>query len=57
MEEVHTMDYIAIIIDAVVAFAKSFDINGVVSAFSGINWNGIKDAVVSVVEALENVIG
>lgn len=57
MEEVHIMDYIAIIIDAIMAFAKSFDINSVVGAYAGINFNGIKEAAVSIFEALEKVIG
>ncbi len=46
------MDYVTIVIDAIVAFAKNFDINAVVSAFGGINWNGVKEAVVAVVEAV-----
>ena len=57
MEEVHIMDYISIIIDAIMAFAKSFDINSVVGAYAGINFNGIKEAAVSIFEALEKVIG
>ena len=55
-EEVHTMDYITIIVDAIVAFAKNFNINDVVSAFGNINWNGVKDAVLTVVEAIEKVL-
>lgn len=50
------MDYITIIVDAIVAFAKNFNINDVVSAFGNINWNGVKDAVLTVVEAIEKVL-
>ena len=51
------MDYITIIVDAIVAFVKNFSINDVVSAYGNIDWNGVKDAIVSVVEALQKVIG
>ncbi len=50
------MDYITIIVDAIVAFAKNFSINEVVSAFAGINWNGVKDAIITIVEAIEKVL-
>lgn len=50
------MDYITIIVDAIVAFFKNFSINEVVSAFSGINFNGIKDAILTVVEAIQKVL-
>lgn len=49
------MDYISIIIDAITSFAKSFDINSVAGAYAGINWNGIKEAALSIFEALEKV--
>lgn len=55
-EEVHIMDYITIIVDAIVAFAKNFSINDVVSAFGNINWNGVKDAILTVVEAIQKVL-
>ncbi|MBQ8026764.1 MAG: hypothetical protein IJ261_01450 [Clostridia bacterium] len=51
------MDYIAIIVDAVVTFVKNFDINSIVAAYGDIDWNGIKDAVISVVESLVSAIG
>ncbi len=57
MEEVHIMDYISIIVDAVLSFVKVFDINSVAGAYAGINWNGIKEAAVSIFEALEKVFG
>lgn len=50
------MDYITIIVDAIVAFAKNFSINDVVSAWGGIDWNGVKDAVLTVVEAIQKVL-
>lgn len=50
------MDYITIIVDAIVAFAKNFSINEVVSAFAGINFNGIKEAVLTIVEAIQKVL-
>lgn len=50
------MDYITIIVDAIVAFAKNFSINDVVSAYGGIDWNGVKDAVLTVVEAIQKVL-
>ncbi len=49
------MDYVTIIVDAIVAFVKEFDINAVVTAFGKIDWNGVKDAVVSVFDALEKL--
>lgn len=55
MEEVRIMDYISIIIDALTSFAKVFDINSVATAYAGINWNGIKEAALSIFEALEKV--
>lgn len=55
MEEVRIMDYISIIIDAITSFAKSFDINSVAGAYAGINWNGIKEAALSIFEALEKI--
>jgi len=54
-EEVRIMDYISIIIDALVSFANSFDINGVASAYAGINWNGIKEAAISIFEMFEKI--
>ncbi|MBQ7100950.1 MAG: hypothetical protein IKK49_08310 [Clostridia bacterium] len=50
------MDYITIIVDAIVAFAKNFSINEVATAFAGINWNGVKDAVITIVEAIQKVL-
>ncbi len=50
------MDYVTIVIDAIVAFAKNFNINEVVSAFGGINWNGVKDAIITVVEAIKGLL-
>lgn len=49
------MDYISIIIDALVSFANSFDINGVAGAYAGINWNGIKEAAISIFEMFEKI--
>ncbi len=49
------MDYVTIIVDAIVAFVKEFDINAVVKAFGNIDWNGVKDAVVSVFDAMEKL--
>ena len=49
------MDYVTIIVDAIVAFVKEFDINAVVKAFGDIDWNGVKDAVVSVFASLEKL--
>ncbi len=49
------MDYVSIIVDAIVAFVKNFNINEVVTAFSKIDWNGVKGALVSVVEAMEKL--
>ena len=49
------MDYVTIIVDAIVAFVKEFNINEVVTAFSKIDWNGVKDALVSVVDAMEKL--
>ena len=49
------MDYISIIIDAITSFAKGFDINSVASAYAGINWNGVKEAALSIFEALEKI--
>lgn len=51
------MDYITIIVDAIVAFVKNFSINDVVSAWAGIDWNGVKEAGLTIVEALQKVIG
>ena len=51
------MDYITIIVDAIVAFAENFSINDVVSAWSGIDFNGIKEAVLTVVDAIMKVVG
>ncbi len=51
------MEYITIIVDAIVAFVKNFSINDVVSAFGKINWNGVKDAIVAIVEAIQKVVG
>lgn len=50
------MDYITIIVDAIVAFAKNFSINDVVSAYGNIDWNGVKDAVLTIVEAIQKVL-
>ncbi len=49
------MDYVTIIVDAIVAFVKNFSINEVVSAYGKIDWNGVKDAIVNVVEAIEKL--
>ncbi len=51
------MDYIMIVVDAIVAFAKNFSINDVVTAYGAIDWNGVKDAVLTVVEAIQKVVG
>ena len=50
------MDYITIIVDAIIAFAKNFSINDVISAVGGIDWNGAKDAVLAIVEAIQKVL-
>ncbi len=49
------MAYVTIVIDAILAFAKNFSINDITAAYGGINWNGVKDAVVTVVEAIQKL--
>ncbi len=51
------MDYIAVIAEAAVAFVKNFDVNAIVEAFAGFDWNGVRDAIISAVESIVSKIG
>lgn len=51
------MDYVQIIVTAIVEFFKGFSINDVVSAYGKIDFNGVRDAFISIVEAIQKVVG
>jgi len=51
------MEYINIVVDAIVAFFKNFKIDDIAAAYGAINFDGLKDAVLAIVEALQKVVG
>ena len=51
------MDYITIIVDAIVAFFKNFSFNDILAAYGKIDVNGIRDAFIAIVSAIQKVVG
>ena len=51
------MDYITIVVNAIVAFFKAFKIDDIAKAYAAIHFDGLKDACLAIVEALQKVIG
>ena len=51
------MDYISAIAKAFVTFIENFDFISVVESLTEVDWSGVKDALVSVVESVINAVG
>ena len=49
--------YIDIVINAIVAFFKNFKVNDIAVAYGAINLDGLKDAFLTIFEAVRKVIG
>ena len=51
------MDYITIVVNAITAFFKAIKLDDIAKAYAAINFDGLKDACLAIIEALQKVAG